>query len=97
MTACLSTLAYKDLENIWDFIANDSIEKANSYVIKLQERINNLSEQPFSSRKRNELAANLLSFPIDNYVIFYEIESEKQIYVIRILHSARDIPSILLN
>ncbi len=97
MTVKLSTLAQLDLEDIWEFIATDSIETANNYLLNLQERLNNLSEQPFSGRKRKEFAINLLSFPIDNYVIFYEMESEKQIYIVRILHSARDISSILLN
>ena len=41
-------------------------------------------------RARDELAADLRSFPFARYVIFYE-PIEDGIDVVRVLHSARDI------
>ena len=41
-------------------------------------------------RARDELAADLRSFPFGRYVIFYE-PIEDGIDVVRVLHSARDI------
>lgn len=44
-------------------------------------------------RKRDELVPNLRSFPVGNYLIFYR-PINQGIEVLRVLHGARDIPSI---
>ena len=44
-------------------------------------------------RNRPDLAPELRSFPVDNYIIFYRPISEG-IQVIRVLHGARDIPPL---
>lgn len=44
-------------------------------------------------RARDELAAELRSFPFGRYVIFYE-PIEDGIDVVRVLHSARDIDAV---
>jgi toxin ParE1/3/4 len=45
-------------------------------------------------RSRPELAPNLRSFPVGQYVIFY-LPLAKGVEIVRVLHGARDFESIL--
>jgi toxin ParE1/3/4 len=49
-------LAEVDLLDTWDFIANESLEKADSFLQKM-------------GRKRDELLPGLRSFPVGSYLI----------------------------
>jgi toxin ParE1/3/4 len=44
-------------------------------------------------RARNELAADVRSFPVGRYVVFY-VPIDAGIDVVRVLHSARDVDAI---
>lgn len=86
-------LAAADVLDIWDYIAEDSIEQADRWVDKLDEKFKLIATQPLMGRSRAELAANVRSFPFGRYVIFYE-PVEGGIDVVRVLHSARDIDAV---
>jgi toxin ParE1/3/4 len=86
-------LAAADIFDIWDHIAEDSIEQADRWVDKLDEKFKLIATQPLMGRTRVELAANVRSFPFGRYVIFYE-PIEGGIDVVRVLHSARDIDAV---
>jgi toxin ParE1/3/4 len=86
-------LAEADLLEIWNFIANDSFEKADRLLYKIDSQLKILASNPGMGRRRDSLVPNLRSFPVGNYLIFYRPINEG-IEVIRILHGARDIPSI---
>ena len=83
-------LAAADILDIWDHIAEDSIEQADRWVDKLDDKFKLIATQPLMGRARNELAAGVRSFPFGRYVIFYE-PIDNGIDVVRVLHSARDI------
>ena len=82
-----------DLLNIWEFIADDSLEAADRLIRNIHSRCQTLSESPLSGHKREDLAPNLRSCALGNYVIFYRPAADG-IEVIRVLHGARDIPTI---
>ncbi len=84
-----SPFAEKDLDEIWDYIARDSPERATKFLRSLNEKLNRLSKNPLMGRARNEIDENLRSFPYGNYIIFYT-PITNGIDVIRILHCARD-------
>jgi toxin ParE1/3/4 len=86
-------LAALDILDIWDHIAEDSIEQADRWVERLDEKFKLIATQPLMGRARDELAANLRSFPFGRYVIFYEPIGDG-IDVVRVLHSARDIDAV---
>ena len=65
-------LAAGDILDIWDHIAEDSVEQADRWVDKLDEKFRLIATQPLMGRARNELAANVRSFPFGRYIIFYE-------------------------
>jgi toxin ParE1/3/4 len=82
-----------DIAEIWDFIAEDSLEQADRWVDRLDEKLQLLAGQPLMGRDRPELAAGLRSIPFGRYVIFY-LPLDDGIDVVRILHSARDVDAI---
>lgn len=86
-------LAAADILDIWDYIAEDSIEQADRWVDRLDEKLGLLATQPLMGRARGELAADVRSFPFGRYVIFYE-PIPGGIDVVRVLHSARDVDAV---
>lgn len=89
----LRPLARADLGDIWDFIAEDSPERADAFLYQLDETMRVLSENPLMGRLRDELLPGLRSFAVGSFVIFYRPDA-RGIDVVRVLHGARDIPSI---
>jgi len=85
--------AITDLAEIWNYIADDSEERADSFIDLLDRKINTLARRPNMGRIRDELAEGLRSFPVDRYIIFY-CSIPKGIEIVRVLHSARDINTV---
>jgi len=93
MSRCQFTLqASRDLDEIYDYIAQDNPNAAASWVGLLKQKCRTLARNPAIGRQREELMPSLRSFPVGSYVIFYRI-SQTGVEVIRVLHGARDIPS----
>jgi toxin ParE1/3/4 len=63
--------AQADLDEIWDFIAEDSEERADSFIESLDAKLQTLAQSPSLGRLRDELAQGLRSFPVGRYVIFF--------------------------
>lgn len=89
----LRPLAKRDLNEIWDYIAENDFNAADRWVDQLDEKFHLLATQPLMGRAREELLPQLRSFGHGNYVIFYTA-FEDGIDVVRVLHSARDIPAL---
>jgi toxin ParE1/3/4 len=89
----LTQQAADDLNEIHDFIATDNVTAALRFIDRLEEKFQAIAESPEIGRTRKELAPNLRSFPVGNYVIFYR-PIKAGIQVIRVLHGARDIEAL---
>ena len=89
----LTPQAIQDLNEIHDFIAEDSLSMALRFINTLQEKCHLLAQSPAIGRSREELAPSLRSFPVGKHVIFYR-DAQDGIEIIRILHGARDIPPL---
>jgi toxin ParE1/3/4 len=83
-------LAEKDLNDIWDYIAEDNLDQANEFLRSLNRKIVLLAETPMMGRARDELALALRSFPVGRYIIFYR-PIQDGVEVVRVLHGAQDI------
>jgi toxin ParE1/3/4 len=83
-------LAELDLLDIWNYIADDSPDRADDFLDRIESKLMTLAQNSGLGRKRTELLPNLRSFPIDNYVVFYQ-QIDGGIDVIRLLHGSRDI------
>jgi toxin ParE1/3/4 len=82
--------ARDDYFEIYDYIAEHSLQNAERVLRRLDERLRLLAANNLMGRPRPELAANLRSFPESSYIIFYR-PIDGGIELIRVIHSARDI------
>jgi toxin ParE1/3/4 len=79
-----------DLIEIWGFIADDNEAAADRMLDRIDDVLRMLRERPLAGRARPELAAELRSFPIGNYVVFY-VPLPNGIDLIRVRSSYLDI------
>ncbi len=82
--------AAEDILDIWDFIAEDSVDAADRWLDRMDSLLQLTATQPLMGRARPELDAGLRSLPLGRYVVFYAPTADG-IDVVRVLHSARDI------
>jgi toxin ParE1/3/4 len=93
MTRILKTARAKDdLEALWLYIAKDRPDAADKMLDRIAETLRKLSLHPDMGRPRPELYAELRSFPIRPYVLYYR-PVEQGIEVVRVLNAARDMPA----
>ncbi len=53
-----------DLLDIWDYIADDSRDRADEFLDRVEGKLQTLARNPGFGRRREELLAGLQSFPI---------------------------------
>ena len=92
--------ADKDLESIIEYIAEDSISGALGILTKIKKKCSDLSSFPARGRIIPELKEfNILQYHeliIDHWRIIYKI-SNKQVTVLSVIDSRRNIEDILLD
>ena len=89
----LSLDAAQDLDDIWEFIAGeylDYIDTADGFIDRLEESLHSLVHNPFMGRERPDLAADVRSLVVGNYLIIYRPAS-LGIDVVRIVRGSRDL------
>lgn len=89
----LAAQAQIDLDDIWLFIAEDSLDAADRFHDLLLSKFLVLAEQPMIGRSREDLRPDLQGFVTGNYVIFYR-DTPEYIEIVRVLHGARDIENL---
>jgi len=85
--------AHTDLTEIALYIAEQNSAAADCWLDMINEKCRLLAQMPELGRKRFDLSGGLRSLAVNNYVIFYRPISDG-IQVIRVLHGARDIPTL---
>lgn len=88
------TQSREDALDIWAYVARDNPRAATKLLRLFDETLRRLAESPGIGAAQDKYRAGLRSFPIGNYVLFYEAIAEG-IRVIRILHAARNWPDLL--
>ncbi len=89
----VSPAALHDLEEIRDYIAKDSPPRATKQIEKLYDRFHTLASMPGAGRLRPNLGADVRSFAIAPYVVFYRLQGDV-VLVMRVLHGARDVDAL---
>ena len=74
-------------------MAQDNPEAALSFLERIEQICAVIAASPEIGRLREELAPNLRSFPVEQYVVFY-VRTQGGVEVVRVLHGARDLPSL---
>lgn len=86
--------AYADLDEIWEYIAPDSIDTADRVLNEIYQSITSLVRFPHQGHSRPDLTSRPLRFQVvRDYVIAYAPD-EKPLAVIAILHGRRS-PRVL--
>jgi len=91
----LTPLARRDLEEIWQYIANDSVQAATRVLNHLEASIRSLAKNPGMGHLREDLADRRHRFfPAGSYLIVYRAKTNP-LQIIRILHASRDVQALL--
>ncbi len=88
--------AEEDLLHIWLYVAQHDPDAADKLLDQFGEVFERIASSPGLGRDRSEAMAirNLRSFPIQNYMIFYQEQTDGDIMVLRVFHTARDIENL---
>ena len=78
-----------DLLRIWRYIAQDNRATATQFIDRLHGTMGTLAEMPGMGRPRDDLAPNIRTFPLGNYLILYR-EMSGGIEVARLLSARQD-------
>ena len=83
--------ALRDLEDLWDFIAEDNPTAAREVVGAILSAVDHLAEFPRIGHPRDDLADETLRvWPVDTSLIIYRPDKQP-IEIIRILSGFRDL------
>jgi toxin ParE1/3/4 len=89
-----SPKAVEDLEDIWLYIAQDSLDRADNFIDALRNFcMEDLTLFPKIGSTRDYLSKDLLALPFKNYMIYYRCQSA-QMEIVRVLHGSRDMGTI---
>jgi len=83
--------AFADLDEIWEYIANDNIDAADRVVADIHSTLTLLSGSPQIGHRRPDLTTRPLRFHVarDEYLIAYA-PHEKPLCIMAILHGRRN-------
>lgn len=85
--------AVADLENIYEFIAQDSPERAFAYVGRIQVHCESLREMPERGTKRDDLATGIRTLNFERRaIIAYRVEGEI-VRIVRVFYAGQDFPA----
>lgn len=91
----LSKDAYLDLDGIWDYIAEDSIEAADRWIGELFNAFDVIGKNPGIGHKREDLTTYpVLFWPVGTYLVIYRATS-RPAEIIAVTQGARDMPAFL--
>jgi toxin ParE1/3/4 len=86
----IASRAQTDLDEMWSYVARDSMAAADRLIALLYQKFLLLSTQPLIGEERPKLAPGLRSVSVGNYVVFY-CPTQSGIEVARVIHAAREI------
>ena len=91
----LTPRAKQDVNEIWDYIADDNIEAADRVLEALEQGMLKLAKTPGIGHRREQLTDKRHGFfLVYSYLIVYRHET-KPLQIIRVLHAAHDVQTIL--
>jgi plasmid stabilization system protein ParE len=91
----LSAGAELDLDEIWEYIAQDNIDAADRWVGKLFDAFVAQARTPGAGHRREDLTEYpVLFWPVGTYLILYRVQ-KRFIEVVAVTQGARDVPSFL--
>jgi toxin ParE1/3/4 len=84
--------AIDDLNDIWAYTFEEwSENQADKYYATLKFACKQIGENPELGKEYEEISGNLLGLKSGKHIIFYQMITENEIEVIRILHERMDL------
>ena len=88
----ISSEAYSDLEKIWVYpFKKWSKEQADKYYSAVIDEINFLRSNAYTGKSVNHIRLGYRVFFVKSHIIFYKIEENQSLDIIRILHQSVNI------
>jgi len=83
--------AFADLDEIWEYIAQDNIDAADRVLADIHSTLSTLAELPQVGHRRPDLTTRPLRFHVarDEYLIAYA-PAEKPLWVLAVFHGRRN-------
>lgn len=92
----ISQEARADLRGILDYIARDNPGRAESFLDELLDHVDTIAGRPQSFPVRSDWPIPMRAAVYRRYLIVFR-ENGARVEIVRVLHSARDIPALLLD
>lgn len=87
--------ADRDLDEIWEYIAQDNIDAADRWITKLFDAFESLGNSPGIGHSRTDLTTYpVLFWPVDAYLVIYRAQ-RRPIEIVAVTQGSRDIPTFL--
>jgi antitoxin ParD1/3/4/toxin ParE1/3/4 len=84
-----------DLDDLWEYIAQDSVQAADRLMAEIFEAFEVLAGNPGIGHKREDLTNfPVLFWPVGNYLVIYRAAGSL-VEIVAIVHGKRDIPVFL--
>ncbi len=91
----LSVDADFDLDDIWEYIAEDNIDAADRWIEKLFDAFEVLGRTPGMGHRREDLTSYpVLFWSVGAYLVIYRAE-RRPIEIVAVTQGSRDIPAFL--
>ena len=89
----ISPLASRDLDDIFDYFAEFSVDACERFVDVFNKKCRNLVAFPSIGRAYTEIDTSLRGIPLSGYIIFYRV-NENLIEIVRVVSGHRDLASL---
>lgn len=89
----LTDEAIQDLNDIYDYISNLSLDTASRFVDAFEQKCETLAKFPRMGKSYEDLAPQLRGIPLDGYIILYRVIKDG-IEVIRVVSGYRDLGTL---
>lgn len=91
MTYELTAVARQDIRDINRYTVKQwGKKKAIAYIGALYERFDWLGDNPQVGKKRTDIKERLMSYQEGSHIIFYRIDAQGRVAILRILHQRMD-------
>jgi toxin ParE1/3/4 len=89
----ISRTANYDLEEIVDYLSDQSFESGEQFIKKFSQKCKNLVNFPRLGKPYDNLEAGLRGILLDRYIIFYQVTDEA-VTIARVVRGDRDLTTL---
>jgi len=86
--------AERDLDNLWDFVAGESVEAAYRLLKQYEAFEASPAIREWATRGRTSPHCPSFFWPVANYLVIYRVK-RRLIQIVAVIHGKRDLPAFL--